>query len=110
MRIIDKPGLAPIRPLLEDPAVTEIMINGPLQVYVERAGRMVEVPGVFAQPSELDLLVDNLVVAAGRGVNARSPMADFRMEDGSRPSTTWSGTAPSRCRWPSSWPARCARA
>jgi pilus assembly protein CpaF len=84
MRIIDKPGLAPIRPLLEDPAVTEIMINGPLQVYVERAGRMVEVPGVFAQPSELDLLVDNLVVAAGRGVNARSPMADFRMEDGSR--------------------------
>lgn len=84
MRLIDKPGLAPIRHLLEDEAVTEIMINGPHQVFVERQGRMQEVPSVFATPAQLDLLVDNLVVAAGRGVNARTPMADFRMEDGSR--------------------------
>ncbi|WP_239490475.1 CpaF family protein [Luteitalea sp. TBR-22] len=84
MQMIDKPGLAPIRHLLEDPAITEIMINGSQQVYVERAGQMVEVPGVFTHASQLDLLVDNLVVAAGRGVNARSPMADFRMDDGSR--------------------------
>ena len=39
---------------------------------------------MFEQPAQLDLLVDNLVVAAGRGVNARMPMVDFRMEDGSR--------------------------
>ena len=84
MRIIDKPGLAPIRHLLEDPAVTEIMINGPHQVFVERDGRMDEVPTVFTEPAQLDLLVDNLVVAAGRGVNVRTPMVDFRMEDGSR--------------------------
>lgn len=84
MRLIDKPGLAPIRHLLEDAAVTEIMINGPHQLFVERQGRMQEVPTVFATPAQLDLLVDNLVVAAGRGVNARTPMADFRMEDGSR--------------------------
>lgn len=84
MRLIDKPGLTPIRHLLEDEAVTEIMINGPHQVFVERQGRMQEVPSVFATPAQLDLLVDNLVVAAGRGVNARTPMADFRMEDGSR--------------------------
>ena len=84
MRLIDKPGLAPIRHLLEDATVTEIMINGPQQVFVERGGRMQEVPGLFATPAQLDLLVDNLVVAAGRGVNARTPMADFRMEDGSR--------------------------
>lgn len=84
MRLIDKPGLAPIRHLLEDEAVTEIMINGPHQVFVERQGRMQEVASVFATPAQLDLLVDNLVVAAGRGVNARTPMADFRMEDGSR--------------------------
>lgn len=84
MRLIDKPGLAPIRHLLEDAAVTEIMINGPQQVFVERDGRMQELPPVFATSAQLDLLVDNLVVAGGRGVNARSPMADFRMEDGSR--------------------------
>jgi len=84
MRLIDKPGLAPIRHLLEDEAVTEIMINGPSQVYVEREGRMLEVPTPFTNPTQLDLLVDNLVVAAGRGVNARMPMVDFRMEDGSR--------------------------
>ncbi|MCC6163603.1 MAG: CpaF family protein [Acidobacteria bacterium] len=84
MRLIDKPGLAPIRPLLDDPSVTEIMINGPQQVFVEREGRMQEVPSVFATPAQLDLLVDNLVVASGRGVSARTPMADFRMEDGSR--------------------------
>lgn len=84
MRLIDKPGLAPIKHLLEDAAVTEIMINGPHQTFIERAGRMHEVPGIFATPAQLDLLVDNLVVAAGRGVNARTPTADFRMEDGSR--------------------------
>jgi pilus assembly protein CpaF len=84
MKLIDKPGVAPLRPLLEDPTVTEIMINGPRQVYVERHGTMQEVPTMFEQPAQLDLLVDNLVVAAGRGVNVRSPMVDFRMEDGSR--------------------------
>lgn len=82
--MIDKPGVQPLRPLLEDAAVTEIMINGPDQIFVERDGRMVEVPSVFTHPSELDLLVDNLVVAAGRGVNTRTPMVDFRMDDGSR--------------------------
>ncbi len=84
MKFLDKPGVAPIRHLLEDPSVTEIMINGPGQVFVERAGAMEELPAVFATPAQLDLLVDNLVVAAGRGVNARSPMVDFRLEDGSR--------------------------
>ncbi len=84
MRMIDKPGLLPIKHLMEDPSVTEIMINGPQQVFVERHGRMVEVPKVFMHPAQLDLLVDNLVVAVGRGVTARVPMVDFRMDDGSR--------------------------
>lgn len=84
MRSLDKPGLLPIKPLMEDPSVTEIMINGPYQLFVERHGQMVEQPTVFAQPSQLDLLVDNLLVAAGRAVNTRAPMVDLRMEDGSR--------------------------
>jgi pilus assembly protein CpaF len=84
MRMIDKPGLLPIKRLMEDPSVTEIMINGFDQVFVEREGRMVEVPKVFIHPAQLDFLVDNLVVAVGRGVTARVPMVDFRMDDGSR--------------------------
>ena len=84
MRILDKPGLQPIKAMMEDPSITEIMINGPLQLFVERAGRMIEVASVFTDPSQLDLLVDNLMVAAGRGVNTRTPMVDFRMDDGSR--------------------------
>lgn len=84
MRLFDKPGIAPIRPLLEDPAITEILVNGPGQVFVERDGRMVEIPSPFAIPGDLDLLVDNLVVGSGRGVNARTPMLDLRLDDGSR--------------------------
>lgn len=84
MSSLDKPGLLPIKALMEDPSVTEIMINGPYQLFVERDGRMIELPTVFAHPSQLDLLVDNLLVGAGRGVNARAPMVDLRMDDGSR--------------------------
>lgn len=84
MRMIDKPGLTPIKRLMEDPSITEIMINGHDQVFVERAGRMELVPKVFMHPAQLDLLIDNLVVSVGRGVTARSPMVDLRMDDGSR--------------------------
>ncbi len=84
MRMIEKPGLLPIKKLMEDPSVTEIMINGHDQVFVERSGRMELVPRVFLHPAQLDLLIDNLVVAVGRGVTARSPMVDLRMDDGSR--------------------------
>ena len=71
MRTIDKPGVHPIRPLLDDPTVTEIMINGYHQVYVERHGKMVEVPKVFSNPKQLDVLVDNLIGATGRAVTAK---------------------------------------
>lgn len=84
MRTIDKPGVHPIRPLLDDPTVTEIMINGYHQVYVERHGKMIEVPKVFSNPKQLEVLVDNLIGATGRAVTAKQPMVDFRLEDGSR--------------------------
>ncbi len=80
----DKPGVRPIRHLLVDPEVTEIMINGPGQVFVERGGKMLLVPNVFQNPAQLEVLVDNLLAVTGRGVTARSPMVDFRLEDGSR--------------------------
>jgi pilus assembly protein CpaF len=84
MYTVDKPGVRPIRHLLVDPEVTEIMINGPSQVFVERGGKMVQVPNVFQTPGQLDILVDNLLSVTGRGVTAKSPMVDFRLEDGSR--------------------------
>lgn len=84
MRTIDKPGVQPIRALLDDPTITEIMINGHHQVYVERHGQMVEVPKVFGNAKQLEVLVDNLIGATGRTVTAKAPMVDFRLEDGSR--------------------------
>jgi pilus assembly protein CpaF len=84
MHLLDQPGLLPLKPLMEDPSVTEIMINGPYQLFVERAGRIIELPSVFSQPAQLGLLVDNLMTAAGRTVNTRTPMVDLRLEDGSR--------------------------
>ena len=58
MRTIDKPGVQPIRALLDDPTITEIMINGHHQVYVERHGQMVEVPKVV----EVEKIVEKIVV------------------------------------------------
>jgi pilus assembly protein CpaF len=84
MHMLDQPGLLPIKPLMEDPSITEIMINGPYQLFVERGGRMIELPPVFADPQQLGLLVDNLMTAAGRAVSTRTPMADIRLQDGSR--------------------------
>jgi pilus assembly protein CpaF len=84
MRTVDKPGVLPIRHLLLDPHVTEIMINGPHQVFVEKGGHMTEVKGLFNSMSQLEQLVDNLIGPTGRAVTARAPMVDFRLEDGSR--------------------------
>jgi len=80
---LDHPGLAPIRRLLEDPAVTEIMINGPAGVYAERGGKMqpVEVP---LSDQSLERLIGGLLQPSGRSVSASSPYVDFRLPDGSR--------------------------
>jgi pilus assembly protein CpaF len=84
MRTLDKPGVLPIRHLLLDPSITEIMINGHQQVFVEKGGQMVPVRGLFNSPAQLEMLVDNLIGPTGRAVTARAPMVDFRLEDGSR--------------------------
>jgi len=78
------PALGPIRELMEDPDVTEIMINGPEQVYVERHGLM-ELTGVrFADADDLRRLVEVLLRPTGRAVSSATPYADFRLADGSR--------------------------
>lgn len=84
MSAIDKPAVLPIRHLLRDPEITEILLNGPKQVFVERGGVMRELAPLFPDAQAMFALVDNLMAGTGRAVNAKSPMVDFRLDDGSR--------------------------
>jgi pilus assembly protein CpaF len=84
MNFLDHPSVEPIRPLMMDPEVTEIMINGPSQVYVERRGVMQPCPLQFTDERELELLIGALLQPMGRSVSASAPYVDFRLPDGSR--------------------------
>ena len=77
-------GLGPLQALLEDPATTEIMINHPHQIFVERAGRVSLSPVVFESSSQLRQVIDRIVSTVGRRVDESSPMCDARLRDGSR--------------------------
>jgi pilus assembly protein CpaF len=77
-------GLGPLQALLEDPATTEIMVNHPSQIYVERAGRVSLSPIVFESEAQLRLVIDRIVSTVGRRVDESSPMCDARLRDGSR--------------------------
>ena len=84
MADIDKPGVFPIRHLLKDPEITEVMLNGPHQLFVEKGGQMHSLKPVFVDAQQMLALVDNLIATTGRAVNAKAPMVDFRLDDGSR--------------------------
>jgi pilus assembly protein CpaF len=77
-------GHGPIERLLADDTVTEIMINGPLDVWVERAGRLYEVPVRFQDESHLRRIINKIVAQIGRRIDESSPMVDARLPDGSR--------------------------
>ncbi len=77
-------GLGPIEPLLRDPAVSDILINGPKAVFVDRKGKMVKTDVVFDDDKHLMQIVERIVVAVGRRVDEQNPMVDARMTDGSR--------------------------
>ena len=77
-------GHGPIEPLLRDPAVSEIMVNGPGRIYVERSGRLSVVDAEFADESHLRRVIDRIVSRIGRRVDESSPMVDARLPDGSR--------------------------
>jgi pilus assembly protein CpaF len=79
-----QPGLAPIRSLLEDPEVTEIMINGPARVYVERAGRMQLSGTRFRDRDQLMFLIETMIQPTQRVVNVANPYVDFSLADGTR--------------------------
>jgi pilus assembly protein CpaF len=77
-------GLGPIEPLLEDDAVSEIMVNGPDQIYVERKGRVELSRSRFSDTNSLMNVIDRIVTPLGRRIDEGNPMIDARLRDGSR--------------------------
>jgi pilus assembly protein CpaF len=77
-------GYGPLEPYLQDPDVTEVMVNGPEQIFVERAGKIFAVDGAFGDDAHLRRTIDKIVGRVGRRVDESSPMVDARLPDGSR--------------------------
>jgi pilus assembly protein CpaF len=84
VKLIDMPGVQPIRHLLLDTEISEIMINGPRRLFVEKRGAMQQLPAVFQSAAQVDVLVENLMSHTGRAVTVRSPFVDFRLPTGER--------------------------
>lgn len=80
----DTVGLGPLEDLLADPSVEEVMVNGPDEVYVERAGRIEEVDLRFPDEEELRNAIERILAPLGRRIDELSPMVDARLADGSR--------------------------
>ena len=77
-------GLGPIEPLLKDDSVTEIMVNGPKQVYVEQAGKLYRTDIRFKDDDHVMRVIDRIISPLGRRCDESSPMVDARLSDGSR--------------------------
>jgi pilus assembly protein CpaF len=77
-------GLGPLEPLLSDPTVSDILVNGANSVYVERRGKLEPTTIVFHNDAHLMNIIDRIVSAVGRRVDESSPMVDARLADGSR--------------------------
>ena len=73
-----------IQPLLDDPAVTEIMVNGPDDIFIEREGRISKLNLAFVNKERLEDVIQTIVSKVNRTVNEASPIVDARLEDGSR--------------------------
>ncbi|GAB5402214.1 MAG: CpaF family protein [Aureliella sp.] len=88
-RIIDEVldetfGLGPLELLLKDATISDIMINGPKDIFVERSGQLVKTPVEFRDNTHLMQIIDRIVSKVGRRVDETCPMVDARLEDGSR--------------------------
>lgn len=77
-------GFGPLQPLLEDDTITEIMVNGPKNVYVERKGKLHRVPVTFENNDHVMRIIDRIVAPLGRRIDESSPYVDARLQDGSR--------------------------
>jgi len=77
-------GLGPLEPLLQDPSVSDILVNGFDNIYVERAGRLVETNVRFKDQAHIRMIIDRIVSNIGRRIDDSSPIVDARLSDGSR--------------------------
>jgi pilus assembly protein CpaF len=77
-------GYGPLEPFLHDDSVTEVMINGPDSIYIERAGKLEPTSATFLDDAHLMRIIDKIVSTVGRRVDESSPMVDARLPDGSR--------------------------
>jgi len=77
-------GLGPIQPLLDDPSVTEIMVNRADRVYVERKGKPVRLDITFDDDAHVRRIIDRIIVPLGRRLDETNPLVDARLPDGSR--------------------------
>lgn len=89
-------GFGPLQTLLEDETITEIMVNGAKNIYVERNGKIQRVPLTFESDEHVMRIIDRIVAPLGRRIDESSPYVDARLPDGSRvnavipPSLYWS--------------------
>lgn len=77
-------GLGPIEPLLRDASISDILVNGPKSVWVDRKGELVKTEVTFESERQLMQVIERIVVAVGRRVDEQNPVVDARLEDGSR--------------------------
>lgn len=76
--------LGPLQPLIDDPSITEIMINGPTNVFIERSGRLYKTDTTFKSKKQLEDIIQKIVSRVNRTVDTSNPICDARLEDGSR--------------------------
>ena len=81
-------GMGPLAPLLADPAVSDILVNAPDQVYVERFGRLERTDVRFRDADHIVRVIERIAARVGRRIDTSSPMADLRLPDGSRVNAT----------------------
>jgi pilus assembly protein CpaF len=80
----DVGGLGPLEPLIADDTITEVMVNGPNQIYIERRGKIERVDRTFLNEEHVLRIIDRIVTPLGRRIDQTSPRVDARLPDGSR--------------------------
>jgi pilus assembly protein CpaF len=81
-------GLGPLAPLLADPAITDILVNGPEKIWIERFGRLTRSDVRFRDEEHILRVIERIAARVGRRIDAASPMVDLRLPDGSRVNAT----------------------
>jgi pilus assembly protein CpaF len=80
----DVTGFGPLEPFLKDESITEVMVNGPTQIYIERSGKIEKVDSVFLNDEHVLRVIDRIITPMGRRIDEMSPRVDARLPDGSR--------------------------